>query len=354
MAGHPHLSSAKRFGRKWRISIVVSIASAAVVLSIYYLSPVILPHYNELSDFARTLYNAIDALGWITSIGLAIMFERRSGKEALVGGAIGKAQAERTHELDVRERQLVIHRTELLRVFTKWSESSYAHQQFGSYNFGSMSIEKLHWHGSPENEEYYREAREDLECWSQSFTLLTSSESLVNGVNGRAELLQKASTDAIKKLMQHLGVKDWFNGGAEMGKGYYLSNILSFLILRPIAEGKAYKPRFELQKDTIAALGTTGASIGGLVTGIKSSKEADELIQVFTNFGDELNKMEENPSFFSELCNEISTLQSGFLKAEESYNPFLASLKETAIKDLKGGFPILDGGRCPICLRLRA
>jgi hypothetical protein len=328
-----------QFIRKWKRPIGTSLVVLPTIFVVWY--------YNLLPE-TWSLIKELGLVGWV----LYILFEYFVGRKKpsdLEKAAI--QAAERKHELEVKQKKIERHRQDVLEVYNKWSSSYWAHFH-ESLIYGNVYLSKIYLSNSPEGEKYYKEAREDLQCWQSVYKLLIDAELLVQEANRRADELENLALQATEQLMEKEGLKEWFKGGADVGKGYYEPGIVEFLILKPVWEGSKYsKPNIAYQNDGIVII-ENNQTVATLATRIKSPDEAEKLIQVFNDFSNKLNEVRKDQNFCSNLCKNIAELQSDFTKAVEAYDNFAKELKEVVIKDLENfGFP--NGGRCPICLRLR-
>lgn len=258
-----------------------------------------------------------------------------------LGKIIGKTEAEVKQELEEKVKQKETHVNHILSVYAKWAQSYLAYPR--TYSYSPIEL-GLYINVLPNSEKYYKEAREDLECYPKTYGLLLEAERLVEEAKTQASLVVKEIEDEVGRIMEQHNLKETYKGGREARRWYHAHTVIPYLIVKPIAQGSKYhKPIIMLdlkgEKGVIRSP-TEGADLAGDFY----EEEGKNLIPVFESLLTQLAPT---------LSEKIVSLQ-GFLKnAEVSYTEFKRSLDEEVIKPLENKLPIPNGGKCQICLSFR-
>lgn len=242
--------------------------------------------------------------------------------------------------------QEIIHCNHLIDVYQKWLSSGVSNvsrYSYGSFDFGIRIVER------PDHENYYLEARDDLQCYPRVYQRLVRAEHLIDVASHKADAIVNDMEDSVKKLMNSYNiVEHYLAGKLAVHRCYFQKTLIVHLTVKRIAEGNKYRqPIFEFKDGSIRAPdeGVT------LAEGIKS-KEVRNLSKVFHHFPSELTTSQ-GDDFFQNLSDRVKALQDDFQKARARYLDFKDKLMADVIKPLETTHRITNGGKCHICRLLQ-
>lgn len=280
---------------------------------------------------------------YFESKGITLIERPASERDLLetVQGRLGEAPILGSGSAAKREQQTRIHHGHLLSVYRKWIKCFISYP--GRYNYGSTYF-RIQIGGLPDQEDYYKEARTDLECYPETHRLLLDAEKLVEEANNRGNLIAREMEQEVKQALEKHGLEEWNEGGREAGRWYYYHTVIPVLLVQPVVERSKYlKPSLVLKDGVIRA-----PEMGYDLAGNLSSEEAegpDRLIQVLHDL---------TTGVVPKMSNKVLGLQEDLKSAEKAYADFKDSLLREVIKPLETDFPIPSGGKCEICLSLRS
>lgn len=254
-----------------------------------------------------------------------------------------KATAETSVE---RTRERVTHCRDLLKVYRKWYRSSLSISgpySYGSFHFGIYVI------GLPDADEYYKEARVDLQCFPAVYRSYLKAQDWISRSNRFSNSIVKSMGKALDKVMEKKGLAEHYKGGSESHRCYFQETVIVYLIVKRIAEGNKYKtPQIEFKDGTIRA----PMERFTLAEGIKR-EEAKGLLQVFNNLPAKLGEVMPDSDFFGKLESKVKALQDDFATANAAHEDFRKRLLDETIKPLKIKLRIPNGGKCHLCRLLQ-
>jgi hypothetical protein len=322
--------------RRELVGVVVAILLALAIC--FAISRSFIPVSEFSSALAYVLIASILgvlAWGFKPRISRWLGISKPPGKEDLL--TMGKAEAERKHELDVKESQRAVHHQNLLKVYRKWAQYHISYPD--GCNYGSTYF-RLLVGGLPDKDDYYQEARTDLECYPKTRKILLEAEVLAQKADNKGDLVVRNMKQEVKQFMEKFNLKEWNEGGLEAGRWYYYHTIIPLLIVEPVDKGNEYhKPKIELVGDVIRA-----PEEGRDLCGKFQQEDSVGIIQGLYGLTTEL---------VPKLSHKIQDLQEDLKRAEQAYSAFKNNLLQDVIKPLETGFSIPTGGRCSICSSLR-
>ncbi len=284
----------------------------------------------------------------------AVQWLRKRRASPTAPQRIGQPTAEQPQReewsLTQKQKQREIHYQHLLGVYRKWASYHVAYPS--RYNYGSLYF-RIHIEGLPNQENYYKEARTDLECYPKTHSLLLNAEKLVEETNTRGDLIVREMEEGMRQFLGKHDLKEWNDGGREAGKWYYY-HAITLLVVKPIAEGIGYRRLKLVLQDRKIRAPEEGYDLAGnfdlveagdnsVLTPARLLQAENELVQVFYDLTTEL---------VPKLSKKILSLQEDLKGAERAYATFKDSVQNDVIKRLETNFPIPNGGRCEICLSL--
>lgn len=232
--------------------------------------------------------------------------------------AVKKAKVSRRVD-GKRESQFLKHRKRLLKVYRGFLNSylqSSERYAYGRIYFGTSII------GLPDNEDYYSEARVDLERYPAVHDLLLKALRLIAQANSTGDRITGEIEKKVNHVMEKYNLKDSYGGGLDAGRWYYRGTVIQRLIVRQLAEGSKYrKPKIVL-KDGLIQTPQQDFVLAGRFS---SKTEAKNIIKAFWKLSAEL---------VSKFSKEVNDLQHEFKVAETTYTSFKNNLKEHVIKPL--------------------
>lgn len=232
--------------------------------------------------------------------------------------AVKKAKVSRRVD-GKREPQLRKHRKRLLKVYRSFLNSYL--QSSERYAYGRIYF-NAHIVGLPQDQDYYSEARIDLERYPAVHDLLLKALRLIAQANSTGDRITGEIEKKVDQAMEKYNLKDSYRGGLDAGCWYYRGTVIQRLIVQPLAEGSKYrKPKITLKDGLIQA-----PQHGFVLAGRFSSKtETKNIIEAFWKLSAEL---------VSKFSKEVNDLQYEFKVAETTYTSFKNNLKEHVIKPL--------------------
>ena len=262
----------------------------------------------------------------------------------------GRYYVEVSHD-DWKESARHKHSDDLLPVFQLWAQS----RLDVPARFGPLKIT-----GTPESEECFREARDDLQCYP-AYTFLSAVERSLDGINKSAEQIRNNLQSKIERLTAKHRLRNFASIYSERAKGWtgMEEGLLGDDVKEEIlSKGRWHcldvdqlitlieadrEPHFRFQDGYVILESSKGAEekkVAGRFSGTEGEIVVTDLQLLWANL---------SPEFLEEVKSVLSKRSH----ATKDYQEFIKRLQRDTIKLLRYHIPIPGGGRCSICREIR-